>query len=252
MPLDLERIRASFPDREIHWFETIGSTMTEASRLATDGCASGTTVVTERQTAGQGRLGRNWHSERETGLYVSVVLRLSLPPDTLPVVTLALGLAVQDAIAQAAGISCDLRWPNDVMAGGKKCAGILVQLLDDTIIAGIGINVNQSGFPEAIGTTATSLRIVSGRSHSREALLSQLLETVDSFCRLLVEEGKGQVLRLYCRNSSFAQNRRVVVHHEREVLEGTTEGLDESGFLILRKTDGTRTLILAGGVRPVE
>ena len=252
MPLDLSRIRASFPGREIRWFETIGSTMTEASRLAAEGCASGTVVVADEQTAGQGRHGRQWHSESETGLYASVVLRLSLPVDTLPVVTLALGLAVQDAITRATGIVCDLRWPNDVMAGGKKCAGILVQLVDGAIVAGIGINVNHSGFPEEIGATATSLRIVSGRAHSREALLSHLLEAVEVYCRLLVEEGKEQLLRLYCRSSSFAQNRRVVVHQEREILEGTTEGLDESGFLILRKTDGTRTLILAGGVRPVE
>ncbi len=251
MPLDLGRIRFGLANREIHWFDTIGSTMTEAARLAAANCAHGTTVVAEEQTAGQGRHGRGWHSERKAGLYVSVVLRFPLPQDVLPVLTLALGLAVQDAIARAAGIACDLRWPNDVLVNGKKCAGILVQLIDGAAVAGIGVNVNQTLFPPELAGIATSLQLASGRPHSREDLLVQLLETVDCFGRILVEDGKDEILRLYSRSSSFVQQRRVLVEQEGSVLEGTTEGLDPSGFLVLRKLDGTRALILAGGVRPL-
>jgi len=251
MPLDLDRIRFGLSNREIHWFDTIDSTMTEAARLAAGHCAHGTTVVAEEQTAGQGRHGRSWHSERDAGLYVSVVLRFPLAPEALPVLTLALGLAVQDAIARATGVDCDLRWPNDVLVNGKKCAGILVQLIDGAAIAGIGINVNQTVFPPELAGIATSLCLASGQPHSREDLLVQLIETVDSFGRILVEDGKDEILRLYGRSSSFVQERRVVVEQEGSVLEGTTEGLDPSGFLILRKLDGTRTLILAGGVRPL-
>jgi len=251
MPLDLDRVRFRLANREIHWFDAIGSTMTEAARRAAANCAHGTTVVAEEQTAGQGRLGRSWHSEREAGLYASVVLRFPLPPDVLPVLTLALGLAVQDAIARATGIACDLRWPNDVLANGKKCAGILVQLIDGVAVAGIGVNVNQVRFPPELAGIATSLRLVSGRLQSREDLLAELLETVDCFGRILVEDGKDEILRLYGRSSSFVQQRRVVVEQEGAIVEGTTEGLDPSGFLVLRKRDGTRMLILAGGVRPL-
>jgi BirA family biotin operon repressor/biotin-[acetyl-CoA-carboxylase] ligase len=250
MPLDVDRIRTRLPEREVVWFDTIGSTMIEAARLASKDCPSGTVVLADEQAAGQGRYGRTWHSEKESGLYVSVVLRLPLPPESMPVLMLALGMATQDAIARSTDLACDLRWPNDVLADGRKCAGILVQLLETAIIAGVGINVNQVGFPDELSGTATSLRIVSGRRHSREDLLVQLLEAIDGFCSILLDGGKEQILRLYSHASSFTKGRRVIIEQGDSVLEGTTEGLDPSGFLILRRTDGRRNLILTGGVRP--
>jgi BirA family transcriptional regulator, biotin operon repressor / biotin---[acetyl-CoA-carboxylase] ligase len=250
MPLNLVSIRTALPGRQIVWLDSTGSTMTEAATLVAANCPSGAVVVAEEQTSGQGRHGRRWQSERETGLYLSLILRLSLAPDSLPVLTLALGLAVQDAIERSAGVPCDLRWPNDVLAGGKKCAGILVQLVEGAAIAGFGVNVNNASFPAEISGTATSLRLVSGRKHSREQLTVCLLEAIDVFCGILLEDGKEQILRLYCRGSSFVSGRRVAVTQGDSTLEGTTEGLDPSGFLVLRKEDGTRSLILAGGVRP--
>jgi BirA family biotin operon repressor/biotin-[acetyl-CoA-carboxylase] ligase len=250
MPLDLETIRTRLPHRRIVWFDSAGSTMTEASRLASENCPSGTAVVAEEQISGQGRLGRKWYSEKGSGLYVSVVMRLPLPPDSMPVLTLALGLAAQDAIARSTGLACDLRWPNDLLLAGKKCAGILVQLLENSAVAGIGINVNQFRFPAELSETATSLRVVSERTQSREDLLVHLLEAIDSFCTILVEDGKEQILRLYTQSSSYVHGRRVAVEQEDRVLKGTTEGLDSSGFLILRQEDGKRSVILTGGVRP--
>jgi BirA family biotin operon repressor/biotin-[acetyl-CoA-carboxylase] ligase len=239
------------PERQIHWFPVVGSTMQIAADLAAKGCASGTVVGADEQAAGHGRYGRNWHSEAKSGLYVSLILRLQVPPENLPVVTLALGLAVTDAILSATGIACDLRWPNDVMAAGKKCCGILVQLHDDAVIAGIGINVNQTAFPPELQAVATSLRIVSGREQSRDLLLDKLLDSVDSFLEILRTDGKEAILRMFSEASSYVRGRRVVVDQAGESLEGTTDGLDASGFLILRKNNGQRTLILAGGVRPV-
>jgi BirA family biotin operon repressor/biotin-[acetyl-CoA-carboxylase] ligase len=238
--------------RAIHWFPVVDSTMRVATELAAKGCATGTVVGADEQTAGHGRYGRIWHSEAESGLYISEVLRLQVPQEDLPVVTLALGLAVTEAILSATGIACDLRWPNDVMAAGKKCCGILVQLHDDAIIAGIGINVNQTAFPEELKPLATSLRIVSGMRHSREVLLEKLLESIDSFLETLVVDGKDAILRMFSEASSYVRGRLVVVDQGGAPVEGTTEGLDASGFLILRKTNGQRTLILAGGVRPAS
>jgi BirA family biotin operon repressor/biotin-[acetyl-CoA-carboxylase] ligase len=249
MPLDPGRIRARFAGRQIVWFDTAGSTMTEAARLAARGCCSGTAVVAEQQLLGQGRLGRSWHSEKESGLYVSVVLRLALPAETMPALTLALGLATAEAVTQSTGVGCDLRWPNDVLAGGKKCAGILTQLVEGAIIAGIGINVNQTSFPAELAEIATSLRMVSGRQHSREELLAALLEAVDAFAAVLVMEGKEKILDLFERSSSYARGRRVRVERPEGPLEGVTDGLDASGFLLVRTDDGDREVILTGGVR---
>ena len=239
--------------RAIHWFPVVESTMQVASELSARGCPSGTVVGADEQTAGHGRYGRAWHSEANSGLYISVVLRLQIPAESLPAVTLALGLAATEAILSAAGVTCDLRWPNDVMAAGKKCCGILVQLQDGAIIAGIGVNVNQTAFPEELQPLATSLRIVSGVPQSRELLLERLLESIDSFMETLQTEGKDAILRMFSQASSYVRGRRVVVVDQGSIsLEGTTDGLDASGFLFLRKKDGQRTLILTGGVRPVS
>jgi BirA family biotin operon repressor/biotin-[acetyl-CoA-carboxylase] ligase len=237
--------------------------MTEAGRLAAAGAPSGTVVGTEEQTAGQGRLGRTWHSESGSGLYFSVILRHQFAPATLPVVTLALGLAVSSAILQATDLACDLRWPNDVLIPSKKsegkCAGILTQLEGSAIIAGIGINVNHSQFPVELGGIATSLRIASGRVHSRERLLLELLPAIDRYCALLDKDGREPILEMFSRASSYVTGRRVCVDQAGSTLGtplvgtalvGTTAGLSDSGFLILRGDDGRNHLIVSGGVRP--
>jgi BirA family transcriptional regulator, biotin operon repressor / biotin---[acetyl-CoA-carboxylase] ligase len=250
MPLDLVIIRAALPGREIVWREVCESTMTEAAHLAATGCASGTAVIAEEQTAGQGRYRRTWHSERESGLYVSLVLRLAIPDESARVLSMALGLATAEAIARATDLRADLRWPNDVLIGEKKCAGILAQVEPGAFVAGIGINVNQESFPEEIAPIATSLRLAAGRTHSRELLLIRLLETIDSFTRMLAEGGKDPILKLFTRASSYVTGKRVIVEQGDRVIEGITDGLDASGFLYVRQPDGTRATILAGGVRP--
>jgi BirA family biotin operon repressor/biotin-[acetyl-CoA-carboxylase] ligase len=248
--MDSEWLRSQLTRRRIEWHNTIGSTMTEASRLASLGAASGTVVGAEEQTAGRGRHGRSWHSEPGLGLYVSIILRRRFNPATLPVVTLALGLAVREAILNATDLACDLRWPNDVLIESRKCAGILTQLESSAIIAGIGINVNHSMFPAELASIATSLRIAGGRVHSREQLLVQLLASVEQYCDLLEKRGRGPVIEMFARTSSYVSGRRVCVDQDGSLLRGTTAGLNDSGFLILRGDDGANNVIVAGGLRP--
>ena len=250
MKLDLQRVRAALPDRRIDWHPSIGSTMTEAGRLAISGCPSGTVVGAEEQTAGQGRYGRDWHSEPDSGLYVSIVLRYPFRANELPLVTLALGLAASEAILKAADLACDLRWPNDVLLQSRKCAGILTQLEGPAIIAGIGINVNHAEFPEELRSVATSLRIAGGRAYSRERLLLELVPSVETFCSLLEREGSQPILAMFARASSFVYGRRVYVDQGDALLRGTTAGLNSAGFLLLDSDDGRQNVIITGGVRP--
>ena len=250
LKLNIEQVRRLLPGRQISFFESLTSTMHEAATLAAAGCPSGTAVVAEEQTAGQGRHGHGWHSEPGAGLYVSVVLRLPLPPDSLPVLTLALGLAAAETIARSTHLDPDLRWPNDIMLGDRKTAGILVQLIDSVAIAGLGINVNHPSFPPEIAAEATSLRLASGRLQSREDLLIGLLPAIDSFCRMLVEGGRQAILDQFTRRSSYAQGRRVRVEPPGGILTGPTARQDPAGFQKLRADDGSESLILAGGVRP--
>jgi BirA family transcriptional regulator, biotin operon repressor / biotin---[acetyl-CoA-carboxylase] ligase len=250
MSFDIAWVRSQLPDRQIEWHESAGSTMIEASRLAAQGCASGTIAGAEEQTAGQGRFGRTWHSEPGSGLYVSIVLRYDYPLDALPVVTLALGLAASEAILKATDLACDLRWPNDLLLRSRKCGGILTQLEGSAIIAGIGINVNYTAFPSELSGLATSLRMEGGRVYSRESLLVELAGSVDRFCRLLEHEGREPILRMFAQASSFVHGRRVQVDLGGSALSGTTAGLNDSGFLILLEDDGRENIIMAGGVRP--
>jgi len=238
------------PGRRVEWFDSIDSTMIVAARLAREGCASGTVVGADRQTAGIGRAGHSWYSEPGSGLYVSIVLRLALGSESLPLVMLALGLATQHAIAEVTGLAPDLRWPNDVLLGEKKCAGILAQIEGDAVIAGIGINVGHSGFPADIVELATSLRLA-GAEVSREVLLAALVTAVEESCGVLTTSGPAAICDAFTRASTYAQGRRVRVEQDDAILEGVTAGLDASGFLLLRQDNGTVTKILAGGVRPI-
>jgi BirA family biotin operon repressor/biotin-[acetyl-CoA-carboxylase] ligase len=232
--IDVERLRARFPERRIEFYPEVDSTMHAAA-----GMAPGSVVLANRQTAGQGRHGHAWHSEPSNGIYFSMVL------EPAPVLTLALGIATVEAIAKSYDIVCDLRWPNDLMLDGRKVAGILVQLAGSQAIAGIGINVNQTLFPPDLEEEATSLCIHEGKRLSRERILLELIPAVDVMAR----ESKEAVLALFTRMSSYAAGRRVLVRQPAGDIEGTTAGLNSDGYLIVRRDDGTETLILAGGVR---
>jgi BirA family biotin operon repressor/biotin-[acetyl-CoA-carboxylase] ligase len=250
MSFDIASVRSRLAGREIEWFQCVSSTMTIAARLARDGCSSGTIVGADGQVAGVGRHGHSWQSEANAGIYVSIVLRLPIAARDLPLVMLALGLATQEAITQVTGLAVDLRWPNDVMIADRKCAGILAQLEGEAVIAGIGINVNHSGFPSEIAPLATSLSLAGKRSVSREDLLVALIHEVEGCCKILSEEGASVILRMFTRASSYAFGRRVVVQQEDRQLEGVTCGLTPAGFLLIRSDDGKETTILTGGVRP--
>jgi BirA family biotin operon repressor/biotin-[acetyl-CoA-carboxylase] ligase len=239
MKLDVAWVRSHFPDREIYWFDSLGSTMMEASRLAAAGCPSGTVAGAEEQTSGIGRQGRTWYSEAGAGLYQSIVYRPGLA-ESFPGITLAIGLAAREAILESTGVECDLRWPNDLMIGDEKCGGILVNAEGGAVIAGIGINVNHDIVPVE---QATSLRLASGRVHARETLLVELLRRADRWAA----ERLGRVIEEFERVSSYARGKRVEADG---AVRGTTAGLDAAGFLRVRRDNGEVVRILAGGVRP--
>lgn len=218
------------PGRRVDWFAELDSTMLEAKRDP----QPGRIVVTDRQTAGMGRHGRTWLSPAGEGLYVSFVLRIPISP----VISLAVGLAAREAIGDPA----DLRWPNDVLLSGSKCAGVLVQSDPDVVIAGIGINVSQRWFPQDLDTPATSLAL-EGIQVAREDLLVKLTAALDRSMALPHDE----VLWQFSEHSSFVNDKRVRAGE----VEGVTCGLDDSGFLRVREDNGTVTTILNGGVRPI-
>ena len=152
---------------KLQHFATIDSTNAQLLQKAAEGAPEGTVFVADEQTAGRGRGGHTWHSIPGDGLYVSALVKPDLPLSEALWISLATGLAAQAAVREVSGVELDLRWPNDLLAGTKKCGGILVESAVDTethsrlryAVIGVGININHAQFPEDLVTLATSLRL---------------------------------------------------------------------------------------------
>jgi BirA family biotin operon repressor/biotin-[acetyl-CoA-carboxylase] ligase len=249
-------LRGTIFDTQLHHYYKIGSTNTAAMAGAAEGAGEGSVFLAEEQTAGRGRGAHSWQSERSVGIYCSVVLRPSLPPSEVLVLALAAGLAVRAAIEQVhPHMNADLKWPNDVLIAGKKVCGILTEMNAEVtrvryIVVGIGVNVNQTNFLKELEGEATSLRLATGSEWSRVELAAALLKSLDREYRLLnAEPGARQlILRRFAEQSSWVRGKQVRVEENGSRVEGTTEGLDERGFLQVRTAHGLQT-VLSGTVR---
>ena len=249
-------LRGTIFNAHLHHFYKIGSTNTAAMAAAAEGAPEGAVFLAEEQTAGRGRGAHSWQSARSTGIYCSVVLRPALPPSDVLVLSLAAGLAVKAAIEQVnARARIDLKWPNDVLIADKKVCGILTEMNAEAtrvryVVVGIGVNVNQANFPKEIEGQATSLRLATGSEWSRVELTAALLKSLDREYHLLVElkDARQSILRRFTENSSWVRGKQVRIEENGGRLEGTTEGLDDRGFLQVRTAQGLQT-ILSGTVR---
>jgi BirA family biotin operon repressor/biotin-[acetyl-CoA-carboxylase] ligase len=249
-------IHSTIFDGKLHHFYKIGSTNTAAMAAAADGAPEGSVFLAEEQMAGRGRGAHTWESARSTGIYCSVVLRPPLPPSEVLVLALAAGLAVRAAIEQVnPGVTVDLKWPNDVLIEGKKVCGILAEMNAEStrvryIVVGIGINVNQASFPKELEREATSLRLTTGSEWSRVEVAAALLKSLHREYRLLLDQkdARQSILLRFTEQSSWVRGKRVRIEENGSKIEGSTEGLDERGFLQVRTIQGLRT-ILSGTVR---
>ena len=242
-----------FAHRIYHFFQ-IDSTNAVAMRLGEAGEAHGAVVVAEEQTAGRGRAGRSWASEKSSGIYCSVLLRPKLPPAHAPLLTLVAGLAARDALAEELEAAPDLRWPNDVLVGGRKICGILTEMHAEPdrvhyAVVGIGVNVNHAKMPAELAEIATSLRMETGKFHSRIELLIRLLRHLDRYYNQFLAQGSAPILRRFAEVSSFFQGKRVRITTATETFTGATAGLEPSGVLRVERDDGRGTeLVLSGDV----
>ena len=245
-----------FGKRFYHFFRT-DSTNRVTMELAYANEPEGAVVLAEEQTAGKGRAGRNWHSERGAGIYVTFLLRPRLAPVQAPLLTMLAGLSAFAAVREQTGLSAELKWPNDLVLNGKKIGGILTEMhaephLVRFVIVGIGINVNQEKFPADLSPIATSLREQSGRLHSRLELLVRLLREFESDYNRFLHEGPGFVTERFLSLSNFAKGRRVRVDTGSETYIGTTTGLTREGLLQVKTEAGPAVTVIAGDVTEVR
>jgi len=247
------RLKGSLFEKRIYHFFKIDSTNRVAFELGETGEPEGAVVLAEEQTAGRGRAGRVWNSQRGTGLYLTLLLRPRLSPVEAPLLTMLAGLSAHAAVQAQTGLSVDLKWPNDLLAGGKKLGGILTEMHAEPtavrfVIVGIGINVNQEKFSGELGTIATSLRMETGRPQSRLELLVRLLREFENDYTRFLQGGPANVLKRFSAISSFAQGKRVRVTNGAESYIGTTAGLGPAGLLQVQRDDGQLITVIAGDV----
>lgn len=229
--------------RHVYHFFKVDSTNTVAMRLGEEGEAHGSVVLAEEQTAGRGRAGRTWTSEKSAGIHCTILLRPPIPPAYAPMLTLVAGLAARDAAAEELDALPDIRWPNDLLVNGKKFCGILTEMHAEPdrmhwAVIGIGINVNQTKMTAELSEIATSLRIETGKVHSRLELLIRLLRHLDRYYNQFLVEGAGPIVRRFAEVSSYFQGKRVRISTAIETFTGTTAGLESSGVLRVARDDG--------------
>jgi len=238
----------------IHHFHSVDSTNSEAYQLALGGAREGEMVIAELQKRGRGRLGRNWYSPPSLNLYLSVILRPKIPPQQASLITLMAAVATADAIQKFSGLFPLIKWPNDILMRGRKVAGLLNEIHSEMdrvhfVILGIGVNLNMDGrmFPKAIRTVATSLKNEMGQTISRKAFLSCLLEELERWYAIFLEEGGSAVLKTW-KDWAQIKGRQVKVTFFGETLVGTAVDLDSDGALILKTKDGEQKRIVAGDI----
>ncbi|MGO9585613.1 MAG: biotin--[acetyl-CoA-carboxylase] ligase [Limisphaerales bacterium] len=240
--------------RDIRVFEQTTSTNDVIEKLARDGVKEGAVVFAESQTKGRGRLGRKWISPERKGLWFSVLLRPALRPQEATQLTVASATALRRAIQSETGLHPEIKWPNDILIGGKKVAGILTELnaeLDRVrhIILGIGVdvNLNPSEFPAELRKVATSLKIESGKTISRPELATAILRELDNDYARICGGGFAAVAdewEAHCQTIG----RNVTIQTGERRIRGCAESLDDDGALLLRTEHGHLERVTGGDV----
>ena len=237
----------------IHYYDEIDSTNLQVKRLAETGAPEGTLVVGDCQVKGRGRLGRVWTSPSGCGLWMSLLLRPEFSPMQASMVTLAAAMAVRDGIYRVTGIEAGIKWPNDLVCNGKKICGILTEMSMEEnrisyIVAGIGINVNNRSFPEELQEKAVSLAMLTGKNCGRAALAAAVCRSFEQYYEMFTADGNLKRIVPSYNQYLINRGRQVVISDHAGYMICTSEGIDETGALLVVREDGTREAITSGEV----
>ena len=251
---NIEEIRRRLIDEEgvdCHFFycETVDSTNDWAKREGRKGVPGGAIYLAERQTAGKGRRGRIWHTAVGTSVSMSILLRPDLPADKIFMLTLVMGMAVVDGIRRVCDLDIQIKWPNDVIIGGKKICGILTEMSSgmDYVVIGIGINVNVSSFSEELAGTSTSLFLEQGRFVSREFVTVEILNSFWKYYKIFMNTGDISAF--------FQEYQKILVNRGRSVRVldpagsfcGMALGINGRGELLVKREDNGATEAVYSG-----
>jgi BirA family biotin operon repressor/biotin-[acetyl-CoA-carboxylase] ligase len=254
--LDIDRIKENLRTesfgQSLFYFEKLGSTSDKLAELAKGGAPEGTAIVAETQTAGRGRDGNAWYSPPGLGLYLSVLLRPSLPAIRLSGLTLALGQAAALAVEQVSPAKVQLKWPNDLFCNGRKIGGLLTDNAGDFVVAGVGINANNELIPLELCDTASSIYLETGSGVYREDLTVKVLENMESHYLRFVEQG-FDAFREQIEKRFYLTKRWVSVEAgSGRPVRGVATGLDSQGSLLIIDPEGQTVRVQSGTVTEIE
>lgn len=250
-PYELSRgLNTKFIGRKNHYFDTVLSTNDVALQLAMQGYPEGAVIIAESQTRGRGRLGRSWFSPKYKGIYLSLILRPKIPPNKAPLLTLMSAVSICEAIKAITDLSCQIKWPNDILLHHKKLAGILTELNAETdlsrfVVIGIGLNVNND--KKAIVQGATSLKEQKKSQINRLGLLQEMLSRLEENYLTFQKDAGKSILHKW-RQWSLSLGRRVKVSFQNEQIEGEAFDIDLDGGLLIRSDSGLIRKVMAGDV----
>ena len=238
---------------QILHFESLPSTNLEAARRAAEGAPEGLCIVAGEQTAGRGRLDRQWVSPKGAGLYFSIILRPAFEQTSWPLLTLMAAVAVHDALLDSCALKTDIKWPNDVMANGRKLCGILAETVETSlgraVVLGIGINLTSRAFPAELDNVATSVESASGQGANLNLVLPALTRSLASSYQMLQgPSGPEEIVREWSSRSSYAKGKQIRVTNGEEIVEGISQGLEPDGALRVEVATGGVRIVRAGDV----
>lgn len=236
--------------KKIYYFDSLSSTMDFAWQLGMKSGVEGTLVLTETQTKGRGRLGRSWASPKYKGIYLSLLLRPKILPNQAPVLTLLAAVSICEAIHEKCGLEPQIKWPNDILLGRRKLAGILTELNAEMdvvhfVVIGIGLNVNSD--KKNLIPQAVSLKEYLKEEVSRPELLQEILRAFEKNYTLFMHKGSEVIIEKW-RRYNTTLGKRVKVSCQRSHFEGVAADIDTDGGLLIRRDSGFIDKIMAGDV----
>ncbi len=257
LPQEIQRgLSTSYIGKEIYYFSELKSTNIIAKEKAlhgAEGINEGTLIIAERQSAGKGRLGREWFSPAG-GIWFSIILYPQLSPSYISRISLMTAVAAVKAIKICTQIKSQIKWPNDILINEKKVCGILTEMsaeLDiiNWVVVGIGINVNikQQEFPEDIREKTTSLKEVLGKKVLRVKLVRVFLQEFEKYYEILKRREFSFILKEW-KLYSHTLGKKIRVDMGERIISGEAVNINEEGVLILKKEDGELIEIISGTI----
>ncbi len=246
-------LKTNWLGKSLQFFEEIDSTNDEVKKKAEKGFEEGLVIVADRQVKGKGRRGRSWDTFGGMNIAMSFLIKPHFAPDTAPMLTIVMALAAQQGIEKVTGIRAGIKWPNDIVVGGKKCVGILTEMVAEPdyihyVVIGTGINVNTEEFSDDIKDMATSLYLESGQKWSRSEVTAAIINEFESFYETFKKTGNLESLKDLYNSLCVNAGRRVCVMDPKGSFEGDAKGINEKGELIVTKDDGQELEVYAGEV----